>query len=123
MKQKTLLTDLYQLTMNAAYFDNKKDDIATFDLFIRKLPEDWGYFIANGIEDAIDYATNIKFEEEDIEYLRSQGLFKEEYLEFLKDFKFEGEIYAVPEGTPVAPNTPILRVTAKRTQAQFLETA
>lgn len=123
MENKTMLTDLYQLTMNAAYFDNNKDDVATFDLFIRKLPEDWGYFIANGIEDAIDYATSIKFEEEDIEYLRSQGKFKEAYLEFLKDFKFEGEIYAVPEGTPVAPNTPILRVTAKRTQAQFLESA
>ncbi len=122
MKNKTMLTDLYQLTMNAAYFENKKDDIATFDLFIRKLPEDWSYFIACGVEDAIDYATSIKFEDEDIEYLRSQGLFKEDYLQFLKNFKFEGEIYAVSEGTPVAPNTPILRVTAKRTQAQLLET-
>src|SRR3989338_6955691 len=121
--EKTMLTDLYQLTMNAAYFDNDKDDIATFDLFIRKLPENWGYFIANGIEDAIDYATSIKFTDDDISYLRQQGIFDENYLTFLKDFKFEGEIYAVKEGTPVAPNTPILRVTAKRTQAQFLETA
>ena len=118
-----MLTDLYQLTMNAAYFDNQKDDTATFDLFIRKLPEDWGYFIANGIEDAVDYLTNIKFEQDDIDYLRNQGLFTEEYLDFLKDFKFEGEVYAVKEGTPVFPNEPILRVTAKRTQAQFVETA
>jgi nicotinate phosphoribosyltransferase len=121
--KKTLLTDLYQLTMNAAYFDNDKDDEATFDLFIRKLPEDWGFFIVNGIEDAIDYATNIKFTDDDIEYLRKQNLFREEYLDFLKNFKFEGEIWAIKEGTPVSHNVPILRVTAKRTQAQFLETA
>jgi nicotinate phosphoribosyltransferase len=120
---KALLTDLYQLTMNAAYFDNKKDDVATFDLFIRKLPEDWGYFIANGIEDAVDYIENLRFEEDDIQYLRSQGLFKEEFLEFLKDFRFEGDVYAVKEGTPVFPNEPIVRVTAKRTQAQYVETA
>lgn len=120
--EKTMLTDLYQLTMNAAYFDNNKDDVATFDLFIRKLPEGWHHFIANGIEDAIDYAISIKFEEDDIEYLRSKGLFKEEYLDFLRNFKFEGDIYAVKEGTPIAPNTLILRVTAKRTQAQLLET-
>ena len=119
---RTILTDLYQLTMNASYFDNKKDDLATFELFIRKLPKDWGYFIANGIEDAIDYATNIRFSESDIDYIREQGMFKEEFLDFLKDFKFEGEIFAVPEGTPVTANTPLLQVRGKRTQVQFLET-
>lgn len=108
--------------MGAAYLDNQKNEKATFDLFIRKLPEDWGFFIANGIEDAIDYATNLKFQEEDIEYLRQQKIFKENYLNYLKDFKFTGEIYAVKEGTPIAPNTPILRVTAPRIEAQFLET-
>lgn len=121
--EKTMLTDLYQLTMNAAYFGNNKDETATFELFIRNLPENWGYFIANGIEDAIDYATSIKFTKEDIDYLRGQKLFTEDYLQSLESFKFEGEIYAVKEGTPVFPNMPILRVTAKRTQAQFLETA
>jgi nicotinate phosphoribosyltransferase len=121
-KNTTMLTDLYPLTMNAGYLDNGKNDSATFELFVRKLPEDWGFFIANGIEDAIDYATNIKFEEKDIEYLEQQGLFKPEFLDFLKGFSFEGDIYAVKEGTPIAPNTPILRVTGKRTQAQFLET-
>ncbi len=120
---KTMLTDLYQLTMNAAYFDNEKDETATFDLFIRKLPKDWGYFIANGIEDAIDYITNLKFEDDDIEYLRNQGIFKEDFLEFLRNFKFEGEVYSVKEGTPVFPNEPIMRVTAKRTQSQFVESA
>ena len=120
---KTMLTDLYQLTMLASYFDNDKDDVATFDLFIRKLPEDWGYYIANGIEDAIDYATNIEFTEDDIDYLRSQDLFNEDFLAFLSDFKFQGDIYVVKEGTPVFPNEPVIRVTANRTQAQFLETA
>lgn len=121
--QKTMLTDLYQLTMNAAYYEHSKDDVAVFDLFIRKLPENWGYFIANGIEDTIEYATSIKFTDEDIAYLREQKIFDENYLAFLKDFRFEGDIYAVKEGTPVMPNTPILRIHAKRTQAQFLETA
>ncbi len=119
---KTMLTDLYQLTMNAAYFDNQKDkETATFDLFIRKLPENWGYFVANGIEDALEIATNIKFEDDEIEYLRLQNIFSEAYLNYLKDFKFSGDIYAVREGTPIAPNTPILRVTGKRSEAQLLE--
>ena len=118
-----MLTDLYQLTMNAAYFDNQKDDMATFDLFIRKLPENWGYFLANGIEDAVDYITNLDFEQDDMDYLREQGIFKEDFLETLKEFKFEGDVYAVKEGTPIFPNEPVMRLTAKRTQAQFVETA
>ena len=119
---RTLLTDLYQLTMNAAYFASEKDEDATFELFIRKLPKDWGYFIANGLEDAVDYATNVQFAEDDLDYLRNQGMFNEDFLGFLRNFRFEGEIYSVPEGTPVAANTPLMRVTGKRTQAQFLET-
>ena len=119
---KTLLTDLYQITMNAAYFDNKRgNETATFDMFIRKLPKDRGYFLTAGLEDVIKYVKDLRFEKEDIDYLRGQGLFKEEFLETLKDFKFEGDIYAVPEGTPIFPNEPILRVTAKREQAQFIE--
>jgi nicotinate phosphoribosyltransferase len=120
-ENKTLLTDLYQLTMAQAYLDNNKDQEATFDLFIRKLPKDWGYFIANGIEEAIDYITNIHFDEDDLDYLRETKMFKQEFLEHLKDFKFEGEVYAVKEGTPVFPSQPLLRVTGKRSQAQFLE--
>jgi len=122
IENRTMLTDLYQLTMNAGYFAKGKNDSATFDMFIRKLPKDWGFFIANGIEDAIDYATNVGFTEEDIEYLREQQLFDDNYLTKLKDFKFTGEIYAVKEGTPVAPNTPLLRVTGPRMEAQLLET-
>lgn len=119
---RTMLTDLYQLTMNAAYLDNKKDQNAAFEMFIRKLPKDWGYFIANGIEDVIDFATNIKFTEQDIDYLRQQGTFTEQHLEFFKNFKFEGDIYAVKEGTPMSANAPLFRVEGKRTQGQFLET-
>jgi nicotinate phosphoribosyltransferase len=120
---KTMLTDFYQLTMNAGYLDsNKNKDMATFDLFIRNLPKDWGYYIANGIEDAIDYITNIHFSKEDIRYLRSLGRFNENYLKTLSAFRFEGEIYAPKEGTPVFPNEPIFRVTSKREQAQFVET-
>src|SRR3989344_9101582 len=121
-KNRTMLTDLYQLTMNAGYFASGKNDRATFDLFVRKLPKDWGFFIANGIEDAVDYATNIGFNEDDIEYLRGQGLFDENYLNSLRDFRFTGDIYAVREGTPVAANTPILRITGPRMEAQLLET-
>src|SRR3989344_1359149 len=108
--------------MKACYFARGKNDQATFDLFVRKTPKDWGFFIANGIEDALDYATNIGFNEGDIEYLRGQGLFIEDYLNSLRDFKFTGEIYAVREGTPVAANTPILRVTGTRMESQLLET-
>ena len=121
-QNRTMLTDLYQLTMNAGYFARGKNDQATFDLFVRKLPKDWGFFIANGIEDAIDYATNIGFNEDDIEYLREQVLFEEDYLNSLRDFRFTGYIYAVREGTPVTANTPILRVTGPRMEAQLLET-
>lgn len=122
-REKTMLTDLYQLTMGAAYFDNAKNDTATFELFVRKLPTGWGYFVAAGIEDAIDYATSIKFNDDDIQYLREQRLFSEQYLSHLKEFTFNGDIYAVKEGTPIFPNEPILRVTGTRDQAQFLESA
>ena len=122
-ENRTMLTDLYQLTMNATYFNSGKNDPATFDLFIRKLPKDWGYFIANGIEDAIDYATNIHFKADDIAYLEGLKYFKGEYLDFLNEFKFTGEIYAIKEGTPMPANTPLIRVTGPRTEAQLIETA
>jgi nicotinate phosphoribosyltransferase len=121
---KTMLTDFYQLTMNAGYQDSGKgEDTATFDLFIRSLPKDWGYYIANGIEDAIDYITQIRFEEDDVDYLRSLGRFSPKFLDSLAGFRFEGEVYAPREGTPIFPNEPILRITSKRSQAQFAESA
>jgi nicotinate phosphoribosyltransferase len=122
MENRTMLTDQYQITMTAAYFDNQKDGDATFEMFIRKLPKDWGFFIANGIEDVIDFATNINFTESDIAYLKTQGNFNDAYLNFLRNFKFEGDIYAIKEGTPTTPNSPLFRVVGKRTQGQILET-
>jgi nicotinate phosphoribosyltransferase len=109
--------------MDAAYLDNgKADEVASFEMFIRGLPKDWGYFIAAGIDEAIDYICNLRFTEADIDYLRGLSLFKPEYLQYLKDFRFTGDIYAVREGTPFTAETPIVRVTAKRPQAQLIET-
>jgi len=120
---KALLTDLYELTMLAAYVASRKDDVATFELSIRTLPEGWGYYIANGIEDALDYIIGIRCDKQDIAFLKKKGLFKQSFLDFLERFKFAGEVYAVREGTPIFPNEPLLRVTAKRTQAQLVESA
>lgn len=118
-----LLTDLYQLTMMAAYAkNNMSDDEATFDMFIRKLPENWDYYVAAGIDDAIDEIVNLEFDESDIQYLREQNIFEENFLEQLTNFKFDGEVYAVQEGEVVFPNEPLLRITGKRSQVQLLET-
>ena len=120
---KALLTDLYQLTMDAAYIDNDMaDEIATFEMFVRSMPKDWGYFVAAGIDEAIDYICNLRFSKEDIEYLKELGLFKTEFLEYLSLFKFQGDIKAIREGTPFTAETPIISVTAKRPQAQLIET-
>ena len=119
---KTLVTDLYQLTMNAVYAANNKVQPATFDLFFRRLPKDWGYVIAAGLEDVIEYLEHLQFEQEDIDYLTSQHLFSKDYLASLKDFRFTGDVWAVPEGTVVFPNEPILRVTAPKMEAQLIET-
>lgn len=121
---RLLSTDYYELTMARGYLDGRiENETATFDLFIRSLPEDWGFFIANGIEDAVDFLTrDFFFRPEDISYLEDQG-FPEYFLDFCEDIKFTGDVWAVPEGTPVAANVPILRVTAPLIQAQLAETA
>jgi nicotinate phosphoribosyltransferase len=122
--RSALLTDLYQLTMNAAYIDNgKQDEVASFEMFIRTLPQDWGYFIAAGIDDAIDYACRARFKDDDVSYLQRLGTFTDEYLDYLRHFRFEGDITALNEGTPITADSPMMRVTAKRPQAQLLETA
>ena len=109
--------------MNAAYLDNNKaDEVATFEMFIRSLPPDWGYLIAAGIDEALDYICQLQFNDQDISYLQKLNLFKPEYLNYLKHFKFEGDIAAIREGTPFTAETPIIRVTAKRSQAQIVET-
>jgi nicotinate phosphoribosyltransferase len=119
-----LATDFYELTMAKGYVDMQMENkIATFDLFIRSLPKNWGFLIANGIEDAIEFLTDdFIFRDEDLNYLRDQA-FPQKFLELLKDLKFTGDVWSVREGTPVAPNTPILRVTAPLIQAQLAETA
>ena len=123
MRNLTLLTDLYQLTMGYGFFRQKKhEEEVVFDLFFRKNSL-ITYSIAAGLEQAMDYLLGWRFDEEDIEYLRSLHLFDEDFLTYLKDMKFTGDVYAVKEGTPVFPGEPILTVKAPIIQAQFAETA
>ena len=117
----SLLTDFYELTMCASYFEDKRHEAATFDLFIRKLPPNRSYFIFAGLEQVLHYLENVRFNEEQIKYLRKEKL-SEEFLEYLRTFKFTGEVWAVPEGTVVFPNEPLIRITAPIIEAQLVET-
>ena len=116
----SLFTDLYELTMCASYFDNKRNELATFDLFIRKLPPNRSYFVFAGLEQALLFLKNMRFNPEQIDYLRKQR-FKEDFLNYLRNFKFSGEVWAIPEGTMVFPNEPVIRVTAPIIEAQLME--
>ena len=119
----TMLADFYELTMANGYFKSGlKDRICYFDLFFRSVPDGGGFAIAAGLEQAVEYIENLHFDEEDIAYLRSKGVFSEEFLDFLREFKFTGDIWAVPEGTPIFPREPIMVVRAPAVQAQFVET-
>ena len=119
----TMLCDFYELTMGNGYFENGyKDRITYFDVFFRKVPDGGGYAIAAGLEQLIDYIENLHFTEEDIAYLRGRKLFSEEFLAYLKDFRFTGDIYAIPEGTPVFPREPLVVVRAPAIEAQLIET-
>lgn len=123
MKNITLMTDLYQLTMMQGYFENNMTNkIAVFDMFYRKNPSNNGYAIACGLEQVIDYIKNIKFTKDDISYLKDLNLFTQDFLDYLKNFCFSGDIFAIPEGTVIFPNEPILRVKAPLMEAQFIET-
>ena len=119
----TMLCDFYELTMAHGYFEKGyKDRITYFDLFYRRCPDGGGFAIAAGLEQIIEYIQELRFEPEDIEYLRGRNLFSEEFLAYLADFKFTGDIWAVPEGTPVFPKEPIITVRAPAIQAQLIET-
>ena len=119
----TMLCDFYELTMANGYFiSGKGDEISIFDVFFRKIPDGGGYAIAAGLEQVIDYVKNLHFTDEDLAFLRSKGQFSEEFLAYLRDFRFTGDIYAMPEGTPIFPGEPILTVRARAVEAQFIET-
>lgn len=120
----TMLTDFYEITMANGYLQsgNMKEDIAYFDMFFRKVPDGGGYAIMAGVEQVIDYLENLKFTEEDIEFLRWKGVFCEEFLEYLRNFRFSCDVWAVPEGTPIFPHEPVLTVRGPMIQAQFIET-
>ncbi|MFW5718761.1 MAG: nicotinate phosphoribosyltransferase [Halanaerobium sp.] len=121
MRDLSLLTDFYQLTMAQGYCEKGKKEKAVFDLFYRDNPSGNGYAVFAGLEQIIEFVENLEFKEDDIEYLRSQG-FKERFLDYLKDFQFTGDIYSVPEGSVVFPKEPLLKVEAPILQAQLLET-
>lgn len=124
MHDIALLTDLYQLTMMQGYLRNRYEEKeAVFDLYFRIIPNEGGYAIAAGLEQVVDYIESLQFSAEDLEYLKSLGLFDEEFLAALKDFRFNGDIDAVPEGTVVFPYEPLVRVKARIFEAQLIETA
>lgn len=119
----SMLTDFYEYTMANGYFLNGwKDRIVYFDIFFRQIPDGGGFAIAAGLEQLIDYIENLHFEPEDIEYFRSKGCFDEGFLKYLADFRFKGDIWSVPEGTPIFPGEPILTVRAPAIDAQLIET-
>lgn len=125
MNSSALQTDLYEITMAAAYFDNGLNRPATFELFVRSLPDDRGYLIAAGLEQALDYVKAVRFTSEQIEFLQAQPIFRSvsrKFFDYLAQLRFSGEVWAVEEGTPIFASEPLLRITAPAIEAQLLET-
>ncbi len=119
----TMLTDFYEVTMANGYFcTDMAEDIAYFDMFFRKIPDNGGYAIMAGLEQVIEYLDGLEFTKEDIEYLRSKNIFNEDFLEYLEKFRFTCDVWAVPEGTPIFPGEPLITVRGPVMQAQFVET-
>ena len=119
----TMLCDFYELTMGNGYWESgMRQRITYFDVFFRDVPDSGGFAIAAGLEQIVDYVQNLHFDAEDIAYLRSRGIFSEDFLAYLADFRFTGDIWAVPEGTPIFPREPVITVRAPAIQAQLLET-
>ncbi|MDO4270702.1 MAG: nicotinate phosphoribosyltransferase [Eubacteriales bacterium] len=122
-KNLTMLTDFYEFTMAHGYFEKGVGERrAYFDMFFRRVPDGGGYAIMAGVEQLIDYFQNLHFTEEDLAYLRGRKCFSEAFLDYLRDFKFECDVWAVPEGTPVFPGEPLVTVAGPMIQAQFVET-
>ena len=123
MKNKALLTDFYELTMAYSYFkQGRKDEIAYFDVFYRKNPDKAGYALFCGLEQIVDYLLNLSFNEDDIEFLRSKNIFDEEFLNYLSNFKFKGDLYSFKEGSVMFPHEPIMTIRANIIDAQIVET-
>ncbi len=119
----TMLCDFYELTMGNGYFQaGLRDRITYFDVFFRDVPDRGGFAVCAGLDQMIDYIQNLHFDEEDIQYLRGKGIFSEGFLAFLRDFRFTGDIWAIPEGTPIFPQEPVITVRAPAIQAQLIET-
>ena len=117
-----LLTDLYQLTMLQAYHAGRMDDVAVFEFFVRELPRGWGYLIAAGLEQVLEYLEGLRFTDGELTWLRGCGRFTPDFVESLRDLRFTGDVHALPEGTAFFPHEPVLRVTAPIPQAQLVET-
>ena len=120
----TMVMDFYELTMSNGYFrEQDRDTRVAFDVFYRKNPDGGGYSIFAGLEQIIEYIQDLHFDDDDIAYLREQKIFEEDFLEYLRNFRFEGDLYAFPEGTIMYPNEPILTIVAPLIDAQLVETA
>ena len=119
----TMLADFYELTMANGYLKNNMGEkTSVFDMFFRKVPDSGGFAIMAGVEQLVDYLKNLKFSEVDLEYLRKKGCFSKEFIDYLKDFKFECDVWAIKEGTPIFPGEPVVVVRGPAMQAQFIET-
>jgi len=119
-----MMMDFYEMTMSYGYFRQTSSDVrVAFDLFFRSVPDKGGYAVFAGLEHVIEFVENLSFSDEDIDYFRAQNLFSEEFLQFLRTFRFRGDIYAVPEGTIIYPNDPLMTVVAPIIDAQLVETA
>ena len=119
----SMLFDFYEMTMGNGYFQaGYKDRITYFDVFFRDVPDKGGFAVCAGLGQLIDYIQNLHFDEEDIDYLKNRGLFSKDFLDYLRSFRFTGDIWAVPEGTPIFPGEPIITVRAPAIEAQLIET-
>ena len=122
-RNQSLMMDFYELTMSQVYFDNGTNEEVVFDLFYRRNPDNGGFAIFCGLDQIIDYVENFSIDADMIEYLRSTGQFSEAFLEYLSTVRFTGDLWAIPEGTPVFPYEPLIRVKAPLIEAQLIETA